>query len=702
MLVEPAQTSQLLTAPRRIPGGVLFLLALCFAGLGLHIWRYVFLCDDAFISFRYARNFAQGHGLVFNPGFERVEGYSNFLWVLILAAGQWLGIAPETAANPLLIFFGVAIVALVTRFCWQHLPEGTSPYWIVLPAAFLAANRSYAMWCTSGLETKLFELCIVAAVLASITEMQAMSRGNTRGFPWSAAWLACAALTRPDGVLYAACIVLARIIWQMRDKTLTMRPLVIGAIAFLVPVGGQIAFRRMYYDDWFPNTYYAKVGGQSWWTMGGRYLACFLLEYTVVLWIPLIAFGCVALRAVRRSHVPILFATAIVPHALYVAAIGGDHFEYRVLDTYLPFLFILMFFGACHLSRTRAGCMGAIALSAVGLVAGLAIPELTHRGFPTPYRVGFPGLTPRDGYRTELIDSVQFPGVFKIPGIARYCVVYNDFMHDASRQFVGLRQEEHKGFLATATQEAVWIRQLIEAGALPIDLHFATDCVGAIPYYTNLRVLDRVGLTDRTVARQQNAQGEYRVMAHDKLATDTYVRSMGVDISALDNVHIVLPMGHPRLLFHGQKATIEPGEQVYADVGNGMVLLCNAPQGVAELQKRLPRLQLKRATELVRIAIGEQGESFSPVPREKQFGPPYDMTYFDQGITLGEKGYLGLTMVNFLCAVRTNPSNELARANAKSLGDWLEQNRSDGKATDSESDPTVRGNVIELGRPTKP
>ena len=39
--------------------------------------------DDAFISFRYAENFAQGKGLVFNSG-ERVEGYSNFLWVILL------------------------------------------------------------------------------------------------------------------------------------------------------------------------------------------------------------------------------------------------------------------------------------------------------------------------------------------------------------------------------------------------------------------------------------------------------------------------------------------------------------------------------------------------------------------------------------------------------------------------------------------
>ena len=54
------------------------LLGIALAGtLGLllaHSFHYAFLTDDAFISFRYAVNLSEGHGLVFNPGFERVEG----------------------------------------------------------------------------------------------------------------------------------------------------------------------------------------------------------------------------------------------------------------------------------------------------------------------------------------------------------------------------------------------------------------------------------------------------------------------------------------------------------------------------------------------------------------------------------------------------------------------------------------------------
>jgi hypothetical protein len=44
----------------------------------------LFTQDDAYISFRYAANFLAGKGLVYNAG-EHVEGYTNFLWVLIIA-----------------------------------------------------------------------------------------------------------------------------------------------------------------------------------------------------------------------------------------------------------------------------------------------------------------------------------------------------------------------------------------------------------------------------------------------------------------------------------------------------------------------------------------------------------------------------------------------------------------------------------------
>ena len=62
----------------------------------VHARAWEFLCDDAFISFRYAENWVAGRGLVFNAG-EQVEGYTNFSWTMLCALGMQLGIEPALA-----------------------------------------------------------------------------------------------------------------------------------------------------------------------------------------------------------------------------------------------------------------------------------------------------------------------------------------------------------------------------------------------------------------------------------------------------------------------------------------------------------------------------------------------------------------------------------------------------------------------------
>src|SRR5438094_320890 len=64
--------------------GMLALGAIAIIGLYMtHALKLGYVVDDAYISFQYARHFAHGEGLVYNVG-ERVEGYTNFLWVIML------------------------------------------------------------------------------------------------------------------------------------------------------------------------------------------------------------------------------------------------------------------------------------------------------------------------------------------------------------------------------------------------------------------------------------------------------------------------------------------------------------------------------------------------------------------------------------------------------------------------------------------
>jgi len=92
--------------------------------LAFHARSYSFLTDDAFISFRYARNLSHGAGLVFNPGEPAVEGYSNFLWVLVLAGLDRLGLAPESVANALGSACTIGLWLLIVAFCWRRAGRG--------------------------------------------------------------------------------------------------------------------------------------------------------------------------------------------------------------------------------------------------------------------------------------------------------------------------------------------------------------------------------------------------------------------------------------------------------------------------------------------------------------------------------------------------------------------------------------------------
>ncbi len=126
-------------------------------------WAYQlrWVGDDAFISYRYAQNLVQGQGLVFNPG-ERVEGYTNFLWTLLIAGGLYLGI------NPILFSLSLSLLSLAAIILLTSLMSAEEP--VVrrrdsLPLAAVALSSSYllANFGTSGLET------IFAAFLVLLT-----------------------------------------------------------------------------------------------------------------------------------------------------------------------------------------------------------------------------------------------------------------------------------------------------------------------------------------------------------------------------------------------------------------------------------------------------------------------------------------------------------------------------------------------------
>ena len=149
---------------------LLYALILLLAGAALcYGWKlYWFLTDDAYISFRYVSNWDLGHGLVWNPPpFRPVEGYTNFLWIVLLY-GVWqvLDVAPPAAANYLALCFALCSLyitaQMLLRLPWS---PRLRPYRLVFLALLLLAvttNRTFLAWSSSGLETALFGCTVLA------------------------------------------------------------------------------------------------------------------------------------------------------------------------------------------------------------------------------------------------------------------------------------------------------------------------------------------------------------------------------------------------------------------------------------------------------------------------------------------------------------------------------------------------------------
>ena len=558
-----------------------------------HALFFRFLCDDAFISFRYAHNLAAGHGLVFNPGFARVEGYTNFLWVVVLAAFDFCGAKPEHVAPVVSILLTVALWGLVARAAWRWIPDGPWRFAILLPTSWLAVTRSVAVWSTSGLETRLFEVLVVAGVFRLIDDVAAAADiGEKRtGLPVASIYLALAALTRPDGMLIGgAAMATAAAILAMRRR-LRLGDLAAHALMFGGIVGAHLLFRHAYYGDWVPNTYYAKVGGRAWWDMGIAYLACFAIEYAAWLWIPLVFAGVRGFLADRRAEAPLLLAAAVVPYVLYVASIGGDHFEFRPVDLYFPFVFLLMGRGAAALCDGLLPRLAVVFYAAVVAAGLIALPWQSHRQFTKEYRVGFPGLS-RGQESRRFLDPASDP-FYRWPIARRLALAHRDLLRGITSRLVGIRQEEHALFLSTVVPEGRRLRGLVNEGVLPADTQIAISAVGAIPYYSNLRVLDRLGLTDAVVAK--SVPGELRVMAHDRHATFEYATESGVDLWSEHPVHLLYRLDDDALVWDIDAAR-GAGESLYfADAGNGEYLVARLPQGIEKSAPRFPNLTFHEA-----------------------------------------------------------------------------------------------------------
>jgi arabinofuranosyltransferase len=281
--------------------------------------------DDAFITFRYSENLADGSGPVFNPG-ERVEGYSNPSWMLMMAGAIGLGADPVPVAKWLGLLAAIACVLLVYADLRHLDPSG----WAAgAGAALLGSSLVLQIWSVAGMETTVYALFFLAGMVVLGRE-----ESSTRAVVGASLCLVAAALTRPEGlafwVLGALVVASERTDGKLRRLGSYAAP---GLLLLL-----HLAWRIAYYGVPLPNTYYAKTGGGSaMWSQGLHGLGLFVSNPAHVLWLAAAIAGVTAclVAGLHRRRV-IVLGGAVLLHLLYVISVGDDGL--RVHRFYVPVL----------------------------------------------------------------------------------------------------------------------------------------------------------------------------------------------------------------------------------------------------------------------------------------------------------------------------------------------------------------------------
>jgi arabinofuranosyltransferase len=479
-----------------------------------------FQCDDAYIAFRYASNGQQGWGYTWNPPpFRPVEGYTSFLWVVLLdAVWRVTGSAPPQTANGLALGFSAASLALAATMVLRlRLSERLAPgrtAFLALVLAGTLTNRTFLAWTSSGLETALFGFLLLAWVCLALFVPD--GGGSRTALALVAGLLA---LARPDGLLFAAAtagLLAARLFAGRARSVRAFAP----ALGLLLPVA-HLLWRRATYGYWLPNTYHAKHVA-AWPEAGLRYFAAFVLEYAYWIWLAL-PLGLVArgtngsalaarLRGLTAERAPALaVGGALVLHlAYYTLVVGGDHFEFRVYQHLVPLL-LVSFPVLCD--RLGLSLRGALAALVAMIVLGWPLPwlhwwhtrELTTRGetFMLRYPV-----------------APHLP-----PGLRAYGAAWDGLEDWLIRRAVGTRHQEHKifGDYQRALFPTREVGSRLAGDERPVMAYHTVGVPGWV--LPHVAIIDVYGLNDAVIAHTAPPASRtgQRSMGHDRRPPAGYV-----------------------------------------------------------------------------------------------------------------------------------------------------------------------------------
>lgn len=330
--------------------------------------------DDAYISYRYAENLACGKGLVFNRG-ERVEGYSNFLYVLAVAPAFWVTDREGVYFFSVLLNIFCALGAL--GLFSEHLRRTQGERSAIAGSWLFALCLPLWAAVASGLET-----CLVLLISVAIWVLvERVAEHPTRRDTITLAVLAVLSLlARVDGFLIPGVAFLYLLLKRC------IRPAIVCSLVLFAAQGLYELGRLAYYGALLPTTYYVKVAGPIFARLHyagielGR-IAVFegLLPYVLILLL-LAAEWVYGLYRRRESfeslHFEILCAPLWIAYWFYI---GGDHFWDRFLVILFPLGIVALIHTFEKLTDRKGARYGIVLLAALQVVTPCFVdPRFTY------------------------------------------------------------------------------------------------------------------------------------------------------------------------------------------------------------------------------------------------------------------------------------------------------------------------------------
>ena len=330
------------------------LVAAVFLAFIVHAFNYLyFFVDDEAIPFIFAKHLLAGKGLVYNTLEGPVEGYSDFLHVLL--AALYLSTARLFNSSPLTVFFlgkavsfasGLTTLAVLWSALRKH--DAVRQPGATAGLVFLATATPLAAWSCSSLEMAPTVL-LVAILTAGLCDTR---RPSDRLIAMAACLLV---LIRIDGFVYVGALVTPA--WLMaspnRRRTLLLR-VVVPVVATLAVYH---AWRIWYFGDWLSAPITTKTLYKIRDTPNivarqpvANYLPAFLTNYGFGMAIVAAALVTGAVWR-RRAAWPLLASAALL--FAYAAIVGDWMFGFRFVLPALPVTAVLIAMAISTIRRRR-------------------------------------------------------------------------------------------------------------------------------------------------------------------------------------------------------------------------------------------------------------------------------------------------------------------------------------------------------------